>query len=188
MTPRTDLPNAAPSLGALFLSFLKIALSSFGGGTSAWVHREIVETRGWMSDQQYLTTLTVAQVLPGANPVNVSVYIGLELRGGPGALVAGLGMVLPSFLFILILAAAYGALGGHPGAQAVLAGLASVGIAAMLVAGMKTAGALKGDRALVLVAIATFVAVGVLRLPLIPAALMAAAISVALSYRASRAG
>jgi chromate transporter len=75
-----------------------------------------------------------------------------------------------------------------PGAQAVLAGLASVGIAAMLVAGMKTAGALKGDRALVLVAIATFVAVGVLRLPLIPAALTAAAISVALSYRASRAG
>lgn len=182
--PAEKPPQAATvTVGAIFASFLRVALTSFGGGMSGWVHREIVERRAWLSDREFLASLAIAQVLPGANPVNVAVYIGLQLRGGPGAVAAGVGMVLPAFCLILVLAAAYGSIGGSAAAQSVLGGFTAVGIAASLVTGIKTARGLDGRPAFVAIAAGVFVAVGVLQLPLIPVALVAAAAGIAVAYR-----
>ena len=88
-------------LATLFLLFLKISLTSFGGSSAAWVYREVVERRGWLDEKAYLTGLTIAQVLPGANPLNLSLYIVMQLRGGSGAVVAVLGLFLPAFFVII---------------------------------------------------------------------------------------
>ena len=64
----------------LMAVFFRVGVTSFGGSTAAWLHREIVERRRWLDDEGFLTALTLAQVLPGANPVNLSIYVGSHLR------------------------------------------------------------------------------------------------------------
>jgi chromate transporter len=166
----------------IFFSFLKVGLTSFGGGTSAWMHREVVERHRWLTNEQFLASLTVAQVLPGANPVNMAVYLGLQLRGGLGALLAAAGMIVPSFCMILILGALYSYLSAMPVTSIVLSGLAAVGVGATLVVGVKGARPFRGKPVPVLIALATFVAVGLLRWPLVPVVLVAVPISILLSF------
>ena len=78
-----------PSLATLFLSFLTIGSTSFGGGLLGWIRRELVERRGWIDDQQFLVCYGISQMVPGATNVNLSVIIGTQLRGVPGALRRG---------------------------------------------------------------------------------------------------
>jgi DNA primase len=60
---------------------LQVALSAFGGGLSAWSQRIVVEQKRWMSDEEFLTGLTVARLFPGPNQINMAVYIGANFRG-----------------------------------------------------------------------------------------------------------
>jgi chromate transporter len=170
------------SLTSILLSFLKVGLTSFGGGTSAWMHREVVERHGWLTEEQFLASLTVAQVLPGANPVNMAVYLGLQLHGGLGALLAATGMIVPSFCMILVLGVLYGYLSGSPATHLVLSGLAAVGVGATLVVGVKGARQFIRKPIPIVIAAATFVTVGLLRWPLIPVVLVAVPVSVLLSF------
>jgi chromate transporter len=62
--------ESPPSLAALFMGMLQVALMAFGGGLSAWSQRIVVEKRRWMTDQEFLTGLTVARLLPGPNQIN----------------------------------------------------------------------------------------------------------------------
>lgn len=167
---------------ALLASFLRLGASSFGGGMSGWTHREIVERRGWMNDSEFLQTLTVAQIMPGANPVNLAVYIGLKLCGITGAAIALVGMVFPAFAVILILGALYQWLRIYPEAQAVLRGLACMGIASSLTMGLKTSRRLNGRIVPILIAVAVFTAVGVLQWPLVTVVVCVIPASVAAIY------
>lgn len=176
------------SLAALTGVFFRMGLMSFGGGTAAWVHREIVERRGWLSEDAYLTGLTVAQILPGANPVNLALYFGLHLRGSAGAAAAALGLLAPSFTFILVLGALYNRLADAPALHAVLAGLAVVGLAVTIAVGAKVARRLRRDVATAAIAAAVFVTVGVLHWPMVPVVIVLAPLSVALARRNLRSG
>lgn len=169
-------------LSALLSSFLKLGASSFGGGTTAWIYRETVERRGWFSEEQFLQALTVAQVMPGANAVNLAVFLGMQLRGAAGATIAAFGMVLPAFILILVLAGAYHQLSGYPEAQAVLTGLACVGIAATLLNGVKASRLLNKRIVPILVAILVFVLVALLRWPLVWVVLALTPTSIVISY------
>ncbi len=171
---------------SIFLSFLKIGLTSFGGGTSAWMHREVVERHRWLTEEQFLASLTVAQVLPGANPVNMAVYLGLQLRGGLGAMLAAVAMIVPAFGMILGLGLLYGFLSSSPATHLVLSGLAAVGVGATLVVGFKGARQFARKPMPVLVAAVTFVTVGLLRWPLIPVVLVAVPVSILLSFYLER--
>src|SRR4029079_16805643 len=67
----TSEPSArAPhvSLSTLLSVFFRVGLASFGGSTAAFLYREVVKTRGWMSEEEFLAALTLSQVMPGANP------------------------------------------------------------------------------------------------------------------------
>src|SRR5215471_4868049 len=81
--------------------FTRIGIASFGGGLVGWMHREAVERRCWLPDHQFLSGLALSQVLPGANMVNLSLYLGMELRGGLGALTAAVGLLLLPILCII---------------------------------------------------------------------------------------
>lgn len=174
------------SLAALTGVFFRMGLMSFGGGTAAWVHREIVERRGWLSEDAYLTGLTVAQILPGANPVNLALYFGLHLRGSAGAAAAALGLLAPSFTFILVLGALYNRLADAPAMHAVLSGLAAVGLAVTLSVGIKVARRLRRGAATAVIAGSVFVAVGLLHWPMVPVVVVLAPLSVALARRELR--
>jgi chromate transporter len=185
MDRRVDLElpvNHPVPLTALLMAFLRLGSSSFGGGTTAWAHREIVERRQWMDEEQFLQALTVAQVMPGANPVNLAVYIGLRLRGVAGAIVAAFGMIASAFCIILLLAGLYGLIGGYPEAHMVLGGLACVGIAATLHMGVKGARRLKGQIVPLCFAAAIFMMVGLLHWPLVAVVLTVTPLSVFAAY------
>src|SRR5690242_11303725 len=70
-------PAAQPvSLWSLYRMFFLVGLFSFGGGLTAWFHREIVLVRGWMTDEEFFSGYSLSQVLPGVNSTNMAVYIG----------------------------------------------------------------------------------------------------------------
>lgn len=93
-------------LWRLFLTFFKIGAFTFGGGWAmiSIIQREIVDRHKWISLQEFLDLLAVAQSLPGILAVNISVAVGDRLKGSKGSVVAALGSILPSFLMILLIA------------------------------------------------------------------------------------
>lgn len=90
----------------LFRIFLKIGFFTLGGGYAMipQIESEIVDRRKWMDRKDFLDLIAVAQTCPGALAVNMSVYIGYKLRKMRGAICATLGVALPSFLIILLIA------------------------------------------------------------------------------------
>ena len=89
--------------------FLRIGLLSFGGpaGQIALMHRELVEDRGWVSEDDYLRALNFCHFLPGADAQQLATLIGWRLHGWRGGLAAGLLFVFPGALVILVLSALY---------------------------------------------------------------------------------
>jgi len=169
MTTRT--PPSTPTLAALFGGFASIAMSSFGGGLTAWVRREVVQRRGWMDDQQFLSGYALSQLVPGATNVNLAVFIGTQLRGTPGALACFAGLTGPPLLLALALAMLYFSMRGMPGGVTVsiaLSGMGAVAIGLNLGTGIRMA--LLSIRRVIPALITAIVAlsVGVAGMPLIP--------------------
>ena len=169
-----------PGLGALFLCFLRLGLQAWGGGLSAWMRREVVVRRGWMADGAFLSGLALAQVAPGANAVNLAVFIGTTLRGGPGALASLAGLVGVPAVLVLAAGAVLLRQGENPVVDAALAGLGAAAVGLILANGVQiTRDSLRGVRQLGIVAVLS-VGVGVLGWPLVPTLLVAIPASVAL--------
>jgi chromate transporter len=90
----------------LFLIFLKIGSISFGGGYAMIaLIREEVLLRGWLTESELLNLVAVAESTPGPIAVNMATFVGSEMGGILGSLLATLGVVLPSFIIILLIAA-----------------------------------------------------------------------------------
>jgi chromate transporter len=170
------------SLLALYRTFFWVGLFSFGGGVSGWLHREIVNSRGWMTDDQFFSGYSLTHVMPGVNSSNLAVYIGQHLRGAAGAVIALLAMLTGPFFVVIGAALAYQYLLQVPGFQAAVAGVAAAAIG-MLVR-LAFIAARKATTAVVpaLVLLAVFISVGFLRWPLVPVVLVMAPISVALAW------
>lgn len=90
----------------MFLTFFKIGAFTFGGGWAMLpiMEREFVETKGWIEKEDFVDIIAVSQSFPGVLAVNASTFIGKRLFGFPGALLALLGVALPSIIIILIIA------------------------------------------------------------------------------------
>jgi chromate transporter len=121
-----------PSLLSLFAAFTSIGLMSFGGGLTAWIRREIVTRRGWLDDQQFLSGFGLSQLMPGASNANLAVFIGAQLRGALGAVVAITGMLVLPVAIVVVLGILYQHRNGLPGGgNLVGAALAGMGAAAI---------------------------------------------------------
>ena len=90
----------------MFGSFFKIGLFTFGGGYAMVpiIQREVIDRRGWVNRDEFVELLTLAQSAPGPIALNTSVFVGYKMRGYAGALAALLGVVVPAFTVILIVA------------------------------------------------------------------------------------
>lgn len=90
----------------LFIVFFKIGAFTFGGGWAmiSIIEKEIVDKKHWVTKEEFLDLLAVAQSIPGILAVNMAVAVGDKMRGRSGAIVSALGTIVPSFTIILFIA------------------------------------------------------------------------------------
>lgn len=113
------------SLVDIFLVFLSIGATSFGGGVVAYLRNALVTKKQWLDDAGFLELMSLSNTLPGLNATNMSILAGQRLRGPGGAGAAMLGMCLPAFVFMTIAGITYGANGDRPLVTAALRGVAA---------------------------------------------------------------
>ncbi|AOB29476.1 chromate transporter [Bordetella sp. H567] len=172
----------APTLGQIFTAFAKIGLTSFGGGLSGWMLREFVQARRWLSEAEFLSGLALAQAFPGVNVVNLSIWIGFRLRGGRGAFVAALGMIVPPVTSAIILAALFAELSHSPSVHIVLAGIAAAAVGLSLQMGLRAAYRAATGTLPILVMVIVFGTIFVAGLPLLWVVGLMAPLSILLAY------
>lgn len=123
------------SLTELITYFLKLGTTGFGGPVAlvGYMHRDLVENRKWISEEEYKQGLALAQLAPGPLAAQLGIYLGFVHYRVLGATLAGLAFVLPSFIMVVLLGIAYKLYGGLPWMQAVFYGVgaAVIGIIAM---------------------------------------------------------
>lgn len=166
------VPAAPPrpaNLWALFWAFTRLSMMGFGGVLPI-AQRELVERQRWLSAAEFAELLSIGQVLPGPNVVNLSLMVGDRYFGLRGAVVAVLGMVGAPMAVVLALAALYHGLADVPQVAGAVRGMGAVSAGLIGAMGLKLMPTLARNplgRALwVPVAVAAALAVGLLRLPL----------------------
>jgi chromate transporter len=120
-----------PSLGQLFWSFFKIGTFTLGGGYAMipLMEKELVDRHGWITNEEFMEIITLAQTLPGIFAANMAVHIGWRLRGIPGAVISVLGNILMPILIIIALAAGLRQLQGNAVVEAIFKGVRPVVVA-----------------------------------------------------------
>jgi len=176
MSTRPEAPTAV-TLGEIFWSFFRVGVRGFGGALP-WVHRMLIEERRWLTPKQFTDVLSLCQLLPGPNVVNVSVVVGSRLRGPAGALAAVSGLMAVPLLVVLVLGALYARFGQAPAVDALLRGVGPAAVGLFIATGLKMAWPLaRGPRTLAFL-LAAFAALAVVRWPLVPVLLGLAPLSV----------
>jgi chromate transporter len=166
-----DAASPAPaSAWALFVAFTRLALQGFGGVLPVAQH-ELVERRRWLTRDEYLQTLALAQVLPGPNVVNLSLMVGDRFHGTRGAFAAMAGMLAAPTLIALALAALYARFATLPPVAGALRGMGAVAAGLVVASAWKLLPALRdsplGHAAALLVVAATLAAMALARWPLL---------------------
>src|SRR5438445_8628972 len=129
------------TLWQLILYFLRLGTFGFGGPVAliGYMHRDLVERRGWISESDYKEGLALAQIAPGPLAAQLGIYLGYVHFRILGATVAGLAFVLPSFLMVVALGWAYVAFGGLTWMQSVFYGVGAAVIGIMAISAHKLA-------------------------------------------------
>jgi len=158
------MTREAVSVGAIARYFLRLGALGFGGpiALAANMQRDLVERRGWITQQEYLEGLAVAQTLPGPLAAQLAMWLGYVRRGFWGALAAALAFVAPPFVIVTAVAALYVAFHGTTAIQALFYGIGPAVIALILRGAWKLLGVtVRTDRRLwaifVVIAAVTFV-------------------------------
>jgi chromate transporter len=174
-----------PCLRALFLGFLIVGMQGFGG-VLPFARRMLVEQRRWLTEREFIEVLSLSQFLPGPNIVNVSIIVGSRFRGASGSLAASLGLMLMPFLIVLALAATYAQFAAIEAVRGATNGVSAAATGLVIAVGIKMAHPLKGVAWQIAMAALTFVAIALLRIPLLWALAMLAPVSVAIAWRMQR--
>jgi chromate transporter len=177
--PGADGPR--PTLGQLYRGFFHVGARGFGG-VLPWARRMLVEERRWLTAAEFTDLFGLCNFLPGPNTINLSIVVGARFHGVRGALTAFAGILTLPVMVVLSLAVLYDRLGHVPGVDGVLRGVGAAAGGLVLATGIKMAEALpRTVRALTFLGLA-FVAIGVLRWPLLPVLLTLAPLSVASAW------
>lgn len=173
-----------PSFGEALRVWARIGLLSFGGPTAqiALMHREVVEQKRWLGEQQFLNALSFCMLLPGPEAMQLATYTGWRLHGLRGGLAAGLLFVLPGALLVLLLASIYAAFGEVALVQAIFVGVKAAVLVIVVEALLKVAKRALKRRVDWVIAACSFVAIFLLALPF-PLVILLAAIA---GYLAAR--
>ncbi|MDB5404908.1 MAG: chromate transporter [Rhodopila sp.] len=174
-----------PSLASLFVSFVSIGMMSFGGGLAAWTRREVVQRRGWLDDQQFLSGYALSQLVPGATNVNLAVFIGTQMRGAAGAIACFCGLTALPVAIVLVLGVLYlhsQETTGGARVSLALGGMGAVAIGLNLGTGVRLAQRnIRGPIPIAVTAIVTL-SIGVFGFPLVHVLLVMLPISLLLAW------
>ncbi len=172
---------ARVSLAAIFTGFFRLGVTSFGGGTAAWLYRAMVRRRHWIDDQAFLSGVALSRVMPGSAGVNLTVEVGQRLRGGAGALAAVVGLLSGPLVIVVALAAGFARIAGSGVAHAALDGVAAAAIGMTFATGLVLLPRGMAQIGQIVITLATAVTVGVLRWPMLPVVLCLAPLSIGLA-------
>jgi chromate transporter len=187
--PEKNEARGADSLWQIALVFGRIGLTSFGGGLSAWIYLESVERRHWLKDDEFFAGLALAQILPGPNVINLSIFVGHRLRGIAGGVAALLSLLLPPMVVVIALAALVHQYGINTGMQSILQGIAAGAIGTTLCVGFRSLrNASRRHRWPLLIAALTFVGIGFFHISLTYVVLALLPVSFALSWNIDKDG
>ena len=127
------------SLRQLAIYFLRLGTYGFGGPVAlvGYMHRDLVESRKWISEEEYKEGLALAQLAPGPLAAQLAIYLGFIHYRVWGATIAGIVFVLPSFIMVVLLGMAYKLYGGLPGMQAVFYGVGAAVIGIIVLSAYK---------------------------------------------------
>ena len=119
------------SIGQIFLEFLIIGATSFGG-VVPYLRGSLVTKRHWIDDKEFVEMLSISQSLPGLNATNMAILVGEKLRGGLGSLAAIIGICLPGAVLMYIIGDFYRIHGDHVWITAALKGVAAAAVGLIL--------------------------------------------------------
>lgn len=171
----------------LFIEFLKIGFFMFGGGYAgiALLHKELVELKGWLTNEEFVDIIGIAESTPGPVAINSATFIGYKICGVPGSIIATLGVVLPAYLIILGVAMGLSPYLTTPLARTILRGINAAVVALILIALLRIGQTvILQEGGVKLVEVAIFVAALAIVLVLKQHPITAIAISVSLSLLA----
>jgi chromate transporter len=161
-----DKPNV-PTLFQLLVAFTLIAVSGFGG-VLYWSRRMMVDKRKWMTAEEFNEAYALCNFLPGPNIVNFAVVFGRQFGGTVGAFLALFGLLAPPVAIVIVLGFLYAHFGDIEALQRMFVGVAAAAAGLTISTSIKMLEPLLRERLGVphLIAISTFVGVGVLRWPI----------------------
>jgi chromate transporter len=176
-----------PGLIELFVAFAKMSLAGFGG-VLYWARRSIVEQHRWMTAEEFNETYALCHFLPGPNIVNLSFVFGSRFRGIAGGIAAFAGLVGPPMVIAMILAALYARYGEIDALRRILGGVSCAAVGLLLATVLRMMMPLLKKRDLVglLLLVAVFIAIGLVRLPLQLVLLVAIPLSLVVTYSMRR--
>jgi chromate transporter len=170
-----------PSIWALFLGFLGLGLIGFGG-VLPLARRMLVGERRWLTGEAFTELLGLCQFLPGGNIINLSVAVGLDFRGVAGAAAALIGLVAGPTAIVIALGIFYDRFQHDPHVEHLFAGLAAASAGLLVTTALKMVAPLRTKFLGLVIVLLCFVAIGWLRLPLLPTMLVLAPFSICLTW------
>ena len=170
------------TLKELFVAFLKVGLSGFGG-VLPFARRMLVEDRQWLTAEEFNEVLALAQFLPGPNIVNVSVIVGRRFQRVAGSFVASFGLMLLPMVILLVLASLYAQIAQFPVVERATHGVSAAAAGLVLAVALKMAHPLRKSIWKVAIALIAFAAIGLARLPLLWVLAVLCPLSFAIAWR-----
>ncbi|HTJ99834.1 MAG TPA: chromate transporter [Bordetella sp.] len=174
-----------PTVWQLFIGFFWLGMTAFGGALPL-ARRMTVEKNRWISSEDFTTLLGLCQFLPGGNIINLSVALGMRFRGVPGAVGAMLGFVLMPTIVVMMLSVVYEHYENDPHVRHLFAGLAAAAAGLLISLTLKLGAPLLKNHGGMLIAILCFIAIAILRIPLLPTMLVITPISILVTWRMRR--
>lgn len=151
---------------ALFMEFLKVGISGFGG-VLPFARRMLVERRAWLTDREFNEVLSLSQFLPGPNIANVAIIVGRRFQGPVGAVVAFLGLMLLPIAIVLLLAAVFAEFAQVEAVRGACNGVSASASGLVLAMALKMGKSIRTTPWQVAIAVVAFAAIGIARQPLL---------------------
>ncbi len=180
--PATPEPRVVPTSRELFLGFLGLGMTAFGGALPL-AHRMVVERHRWLNEAEFVELLGLCQFLPGGNIINLSVALGMRFRGVKGALAAILGLIAVPSVVVVMLGILYQHYQHDPLIKHLFAGLAAAASGLLIQMAVKIALPLRKNLVLAGLATICFIAIAWLRLPLLWTMLVMTPVSVLITAK-----
>src|SRR5450830_574238 len=181
-TASTVQAAPAPTSKELFLGFLGLGMTAFGGDLPL-ARRMIVERQRWLSEEEFVELLGLCQFLPGGNIINLSVALGMRFRGVRGALASILGLIAVPSAVVIMLGVLYQHFQHDPHIKHLFAGLAAAAAGLLIQMAYKIILPLRKNLVLAALAAVCFVAIALLRIPLLWTMLVMTPVSIVITAK-----